>query len=71
MLEHKKIIVLTLIGEENYEDEQKKFSFQKCIDLEHSYRIENPSLQNFVEELFIDEINKDKTKKGQIVSFLE
>lgn len=71
VLDDKKIIVISLIGEENFNIEEKKLSFQKCLDLEFNHSIKEPSFEKFVNELFIDEIINDSDRKWQIVSFFE
>jgi hypothetical protein len=63
VLDDKKIIVISLIGEENFNIEEKKLSFQKCLDLEFNHSIKEPSFEKFVNELFIDEIINDSDRK--------
>jgi hypothetical protein len=63
VLEDKKIVVISLIGEENYSHEEKRLSFQKCIDLEFDHIVQDPSFEYFVSELFIDEIVNDSDRK--------
>jgi len=63
ILQDKRIIVLALIGEENYSLKEKKLSFQKCIDIELEHSIKEPSFEQFVDELFIEEITSDNIRK--------
>jgi ABC-type oligopeptide transport system ATPase subunit len=67
----KEIIVVTLIGEENYYNDEFNLAFKKCLDLEeHFPSIKfSPKFWYLVAELFTDDLRWDK--ENHIASFLE
>lgn len=67
----KRIIVIVPIWEENYKKEEVKLSYLKSLDYIHEYSLREVKLDNFVKELFLDEIYKVNYLKWQIVTFLE
>ncbi|MDD3646009.1 MAG: P-loop NTPase fold protein [Candidatus Gracilibacteria bacterium] len=67
----KRIIVVVPIGEENYKKEEVKLSYLKSLDYIHEYSLREVKLDNFVKELFLDEIYSVNHLKGQVITFLE
>lgn len=67
----KRIIVIVPIWEENYKKEDIKLSYLKSLDYIHEYSLREIKLDNFVNELFLDEIFNVNYLKWQIITFLE
>lgn len=67
----KRIIVIVPIWEENYKKEEIKSSYLKSLDYFHEYSLREIKLDNFVKELFLDEICSINYLKWQIITFLE
>ncbi len=67
----KRIIVIVPIWEENYKKEEVKLSYLKSLDYIHEYSLKELKLDNFVKELFVDEIYNNLYLRWQITTFLE
>ncbi len=67
----KRIIVIVPIWKENYDKEDLKLSYLKSLDYFYNFSLKDIKLDNFVKELFIDEICNNRVLKWQIVTFLE
>lgn len=67
----KRIIIIVPIWEENYVKEELKLSYLKSLDYKHEYSLREIKLDNFVKEIFLDEIYNEKYLKWQVTSFLE
>lgn len=67
----KRIIIIVPIWEENYIKEDIQLSYLKSLDYIHKYSLKEIKLDNFVKELFLDEIYETNHLKWQIITFLE